>query len=225
MRRLNFASIFILASIWIALQSTTCRRPIPYNNCGQYKLDSVYFKMDVTNQAATFTLADSINVYSRISDTVTPVISSGFIYPMQSINALVQVYKVVSSGGSYQLNFANIEFNMNVQIGTIQAYQGLGYNILYNRNQPTNELQFSLKPGVPGLYVVAINKNYYETYIRNPNDDCVSYTNNIAINAAKQNLQYWNTLGGATSLNLANSGGNISINKNDKNYFFVKIIP
>jgi hypothetical protein len=225
MKKLNVAVFFLLCTIWITTQSVNCRRPIPYQNCGQYKQDSIYFKMDVTNQAATFTLADSIKLYSKISDTIAPLITSSFIYPMQSINALVQVYKVVLSGSSYQLNYANIEFNMNVQIGTIQAYQGLGYNILYNRNQPTNELQFSLKPGVPGLYAVVINKNYYETYIRNPNDDCVSYTNTIAINAAKQNLQYWNTLGGATSLSLANSGGNISINKNDKNYFFIKIIP
>lgn len=181
--------------------------------------------MDVLNQATTFTLADSIKVYSKISDTITPVISSGFIYPMPSLNAQVQVYKVVLINGGYQLNYANVEFNMNVQTGTIQAYAGLGYNFLYSRIQPTNELQFSLKPGVVGLYVIVVNKNYYETYIRNPNDDCVSFTNAVSFAPAKQNLQYWNTLGGITALNLANSNGNISINKNDKNYFFVKIIP
>lgn len=224
MKKNNVITVFILFTIWITTQSVDCRRPRPYDACGDFKRDTVLFKMDVINQAATFTLADTIKVYSRISDTITPVISSSFIYPINSLNAVVQAYKVVPSGSTFQLNYANIEFNINLQIGTFQQYQTVGYNLLYSRNQPTNELQFSLKPGVVGLYVVVVDKNYYATYIRNPNDNCISFQTTPYFNPAKQNLQYWNTLG-LTTLSLGSSNGNISISKNDKNYFFVKIIP
>lgn len=224
MKKYNLATFILLAFIWVTTQSVNCRRPRPYENCGNYRQDSVYFKIDVSNQAATFTLADSISISSRISDTIAPVMSSSFIYPLTNVGAVVQVYKVVPAGGSYQLNFANIEFNINIQTGTYQPYQGLGYNLLYTRNQPSNALQFSLKPGVVGLYVVVVNKSYnnYASSIRNPNDDCVSFTNNFSFPAAKQNLQYWNTLG-LTSIALSNSNFYINVNKNDKNYFFVKI--
>jgi hypothetical protein len=226
MKKINFIAIFALPILWITTQSVNCRRPIPYQNCGTYKQDSIFYKTDVINQAATHTLSDTIKVFSRVSDTISPVMSSAFIYNLSNLGTVVQVYKVVPVGSSYQLNYANIEFNLNVQTGSFQAYQGLGYNLIYRRNQPINELQFSLKPGVVGLYAVVLNKSYndYGSYIRNPNDDCVTYTNTNYFAPAKQNLQYWNTLG-LSSLSLASSNGSTSINKGDRNYFFVKIIP
>jgi hypothetical protein len=226
MKNNNLIAILILSVIWITTQSVNCRRPIPYQNCGTYKQDSIFYKTDVINQTATFTLADTIKVFSRVSDTITPAMSSAFIYNLSNLGTVVQAYKVVPVGSSYQLNFANIEFNLNVQIGSLQAYQGLGYNLIYKRSLPINELQFSLKPGVVGLYAIVLNRSYndYGSYFRNPNDDCVTYANTNYFAPAKQNLQYWNTLG-LTTLSLASSNGSTSLNKNDRNYFFVKIIP
>ena len=206
-------------------QSTTCGRPNPYNNCGTYKNDSVYLNMAVTNQAATFTLADTIKVFSKISDTISPIMSSGFVYPLSSVVANVLIYKLVPVGNSYQLNYANIEFNVQVQTGLFQNSQYLGYNLLFNRNQPFNNLQFTLKPGVPGLYVVVVNKSDYDygATIRNPNDNCVNFKNIFRFKDAEQNLQYWNTLG-LTTLTLSSSSNYIVVSKNDKNYFFIKVI-
>jgi hypothetical protein len=226
MKKINFIAIFALPFLWITTQSVNCRRPIPYQNCGTFKQDSIFFKTDVVNQAATFTLADTIKVFSRVSDTISPVMSSAFVNPISSLGVVIQLYKVVPVGSSYQLNFANIEFNLNVQTGTLYPYLGLGYNLLYQRIQPANELQFSLKPGVVGLYAVVLNRSYsdFASYIRNPNDNCINFSNVNYFTPAKQNLQYWNTLG-VTNLSLSSTNGNISINKGDRNYFFVKIIP
>ncbi len=226
MKKYNIAIVFLLAFLWITTQSVNCRRPIINDSCSTYKNDSVYFKIDVTNQTSTFALVDTIKIYSKISDNITPLVSSGFVFPLNSLSTTVQIYKVVPIGSTYQLNYANVEFNLNIQTGTINPYQGIGYNLVYNRNQPNNELSLTLKPGVVGLYAVVFDRSYYnyDSNIRNPNDNCVSFTNVFTFNTTNQNLQYWNTLGTST-LNLANSNGNFKINKNDKNYFFVKVIP
>ena len=220
MLKINIRLIFLLFCIWITTQSIDCRRSRLYDNCATIKSDSVYFNMSVTNQAVTFTLADTIKVFSKISDTISPIMSSSFVYPLNTLSTSFQLYKVVAIGSGYQLNFANVEFNVLLQTGTFQF--GQGYNFLFNRLQPFNTLQFVIKPGVTGLYVAVIDFNSY--FIRNPNEACVSYLTSFKFKSTEQNLQYWNTLGGATTLTLAASGGSSSINKNDKNYFFIKVI-
>ena len=220
MLKINIRLIFLLFSIWMVAQSTTCGRPRPFSNCPSVNVDSIYLNMSVTNNAATFTLADSIKLFSKISDTITPVMSSGFITPIGSLATGLQMYKVVPAGSGYQLNFANVEFNVNIQNGTF--YYGQGYNLLYNRMQPYNTLQFSLKPGATGLYIAVLG-NFYSNF-RNPNDECVSFQSSFRFKSAEQNLQYWNNLNGATSLSIGAGGGGFVINKNDKNYFFIKII-
>ena len=220
MLKLNIRIIFLLFSVWIVAQSVTCGRPRPYSDCPTVNTDSIYLNMNVTNQVATFTLTDTIKVFSKISDTVSPVISSSFVNDFGTLSANLQMYKVVPVGSGYQLNFANVEFNVLLQNGTFQY--GQGYNFLYNRMQPYNSLQFSLKPGATGLYVAVVNFTSY--YIRNPKDYCVSFQSSFRFKSTEQNLQYWNTLGGATSLSLNAGGGGFLVNKNDKNYFFVKII-
>ena len=220
MLKINLRLAFLLFSIWMVAQSTTCGRPRYNSNCPSLSMDSVYLNMSVTNAATTFTLADTIKVFSKISDTISPAMSSGFIYPLNSLGASLQLYKVVPAGSGYQLNFANVEFNVLLQTGTFQYTQG--YYFSFNRMQPYNTLQFSLKPGSTGLYIVLVNNSY--TYIRNPNDNCVSFQSSFRFKSNEQNLQYWNTLGGANSLSLAAGGGGYVINKNDKNYFFIKVI-
>ena len=219
MLKLNVRLVLLLFSVWMLAQSVTCGRPRSYSNCATLNTDSIYLNMAVTNTAASFTLADTIKVFSKISDTISPVISSGFINPLNSFYASLQMYKVVPVGSGYQLNFANVEFNVLLQVGTYQYTQG--YNFLYNRMQPYNTLQFALKPGNTGLYIAVVNNSY--SYIRNPNDECVSYQSTFKFKSTEQNLQYWNTLGGANSISLGAGGGGFTISKNDKNYFFIRI--
>jgi hypothetical protein len=56
---------------------------------------------------------------------------------------------------------------------------------------------------------------------RNPCSQYFGYTN---ISSTEQQRQFWDSIG-TTTLRLAGSNGQVVANKQDRNYFFVKIEP
>lgn len=199
--------------------------------CNNITYDSIPLTFEVYNNNHTFQVLDTINMSSIISDTFHSSSGANPILPSSTMYASIQPYKVVNLSSGPQLNYANIEFNPLVTEGYFQSntYQSSGFNFLYNRVEPYNRLSPSLIIGSPGLYLIKIavsNYNYF--YSENFNsfydsrNPCNRYVGICTILNTSQQKQYWDSLG-TTSLRLANSNAQIIANKEDRNYFFVKV--
>ncbi len=199
--------------------------------CDRYTYDSIPLPFEVYNNDHSFHVADTINMFSIINDTFHSINGENPVLPSNNLYASIQPYKVVNVTSGPELNYANIEFNPIVSEGFFQTnpYQSSGYNFLYNRLEPYNRLAPSLIIGSPGLYLIKIgiaNSSYFYSDYANSFSDhknpCNQYIGKCSISSTSQQKQYWDTLG-TTVLRLANSNGQIISNKEDKNYFFVKV--
>jgi len=80
--------------------------------------------------------------------------------------------------------------------------------------------------GSPGLYVVQvdISNGYYSSSFFDSKNPCSHYYGYTRIPALDQQRQFWDTLG-VTTLRLAGSIDYPLVNKQDVNYFFLKVDP
>lgn len=192
----------------------------PY--CDVYTQDTAILRLEVPGNNGAFEVLDSIHVLSSISDTIKTVQGKVFLSPFSSLNANIQAFKVVTANNSSALNYANVEFNMIVNDGMLENSPSQGYTFLYRRSQPFNRLSVSFVPGFRGLYLFVVsNTSYFE--ITEPNNDCAYYAPLSFIDETRQQRQYWDSLGGITSLRLAGSNSFVVANKADRNYFFVRV--
>ena len=217
----------VIILCWFISQGITCDRGRGIVNCPNFKMDTVSIPFDIVNQAAMCHIQDTIKIFSKISDTIISRSAVSFVTPVNKVFAYIQTYKVVPWGTSYGLNYANNEFNYFISTGTFQNVGQAGYNIMYERSEPYNTAALSVNPGDSGLYIFTVwleNESYGSSLdFYNGNDHCTAFRGIPNIGVLKQNRQYWDSLG-VSSLTLINSGAG-PINKNDENYFFVKVVP
>ncbi|MEO7523247.1 MAG: hypothetical protein ABIT58_04095 [Ferruginibacter sp.] len=213
--------------LWFVARGSMCGGP-RLENCGDYISDTTLLSARITNPAPVNHVLDTVNIFSRISDTLHALSGTTLITDINMLGINLQAYKVIPAGSAFVLNYANIEFNYLITKGIIQNSGGSGNAILYERTQPYNTIDISLVAGYTGLYLIKVEANsgysgsgYAQFY--DANNYCHSFFGEIEIPVTNQNRQYWDSLG-ITTLTLANSVA-YSINKPDKNYFFVNILP
>jgi hypothetical protein len=194
----------------------------PY--CEVYTQDTAILRFEVPENNGAFEVLDSIRILSSVSDTIKTVQGKVFLSPFSSMNANIQAYKVVTINNSSALNYANVEFNIIVNDGMLENSPSQGYTFLYRRTQPFNRLNVSFVPGFRGLYLFVFrNTSYFGLNIKEPNNDCAYYNPISFMDETRQQKQYWDSLGGISSLRLAGSNSFVVANKADRNYFFVRV--
>lgn len=201
-----------------------CRESPLAENCGPYNRDTVFVPFQLNSANAINHVYDTINLISSFNDTIHSVQGKTFLHPFNTLNLNVQAYKIVNTGSGATLNYANIEFNPLITEGQYQNISTFGINILYNRIVPNNKLQFSLVAGMPGLYLITLNMRDYSQglFIYEPNNYCNEYKVNSFIPESQQRKQYWDTIG-TTTLRLNGNNNFIVANKEETNYFFIKV--
>lgn len=216
-----------LIMCWLLCQGILCEHLNEPDNCPVFRSDTTSMPFDVVNQSTTFHLQDTIRLFSRISDSIITRKGESFVTPLNPVFAHIETYRIVPWGASYGLNYANNEFNFFANTGIFQNVALPGYDVLFERNQPFNNLALSVAPGDSGLYLFTVwlqDANYGGTLdFSKGNDLCTDYLGIPVINIQKQNRQYWDSLG-ITEIGLINSTAP-NINKRDENYFFVKVEP
>lgn len=198
-------------------------RPKP---CDDYIYDSIPLPFSVIENIHSYHVYDTIQMQSFISDTFFSKKGDQLIYPTYTMYANVQPYQVVNNGSGPVLNYANIQFNPMVSLGYFQFSSNEGFNFLYQRMEPYNRLISSFVVGSPGLYLfkVAISNGYYSSSFFDSRNPCSNYFGYADITPAQQQREFWDTLN-VTTLRLAGSNDYPIINKQDVNYFFVKVEP
>jgi len=194
--------------------------------CDTYSNDSIPLPIEITNIYQSFHVLDTIKMSSVISDTFKSKKGVDLIYPCYTMYASIQPYKVVNNGAGPELNYANIQFNPMVTEGYFQLTSNTGINFLYNRSDPYNRLKPMLVAGEAGLYLmtIGINNYYYSNMFFDSRNPCSQYFGYTNISSTEQQRQFWDSIG-TTTLRLAGSNGQVVANKQDRNYFFVKIEP
>lgn len=191
--------------------------------CDVYTLDTAILNISLPSNNGVYEVLDTVHFLSAVSDTIRSVKGKEFQSPINTLNANIQVYKVVTTNNNSILNYANIEFNPIVNDGSFENNSSLGYSFLYRRISPFNRLDVSFVAGFRGLYLFVIrNSSNFGSSIKEPNNDCASYFPVCFINESQQQKQYWDSLG-ISSLRLAGNNSFTVANKDDKNYFFVKV--
>ncbi|CAN5737304.1 hypothetical protein BH11BAC4_BH11BAC4_13920 [soil metagenome] len=219
----NRILFFSLIISYIILTPGFLCGPGPQENCSNSIKDTAIFPFNIPNNNTSFHVLDTIKLISAVSDTIHSIKGKSFLNPLNFLSSSISLYKVVNTGSGAVLNYANIEFNPLVLEG--QFLNNGDLEIQYNRVLPYNRLQASLVPGSPGLYLVTLDNNYsYGYQITEPNNHCDIYYGAFFIPENQQQKQYWDSLG-TTSLMLAGTNGYEVANKNNRNCFFVKILP
>lgn len=196
--------------------------------CNEFTSDTTLMRLQVLNSTPLYHINDTIRLFSGVSDTIRTVKGEVFNYSLSSLKMSLNAYKVVRNSSNVpELNYANNEFNVLVENGNFENTGGTGFQFLFRRFEPINTLNVSLLPGRQGLYLIEVNHyNYSYSYGLNfyrENERCKSYTGVSNITIAEQQRQYWDTIG-TTTLRLSNANYEL-INKNNRNYFFVRVLP
>ena len=221
----NILFILGLLAYTIISPGFECGRERP-RDCQEYSSDSVKIAYNVINNRPLSVL-DTISFSSTLNDTFTSVKGTHVTSTINTLSSQMQVYKVINYGSGYGLNYANIEFNPLVTEGYLQNSPNQGVSFLYNRVEPSNRLNASLVAGTPGLYLVTVSlsSSYYYLYFHDNSNRCSQYYGVPFIPVVEQQRQYWDSLG-TTSLRLIGGIDNQPVsNKQDNNYFFVKVNP
>lgn len=220
----NILLIIGLLAYAIISPGFECGRGRPPYDCPEYTTDTVKIAYNILNNRA-LAVFDTISFSSLMTDTFTSVKGAHVNSTINNMQSHLQVYKVVSYGSGFGLNYANIEFNPLVTEGYLQNSPNQGISYLYNRVEPANKLNASLVAGAPGLYLVSVafSSSYYSLYFYDNTNRCSQYFGVPFIPVVDQQRQYWDSLG-TTSLRLIGSIDNQPVsNKQDNNYFFVKV--
>ncbi|MFN8247858.1 MAG: hypothetical protein U0T68_02795 [Ferruginibacter sp.] len=222
----KIAAVFMLCIYMFLTPGFQCGHP---RECTDFTTDTSYLPFHIPNSVPVFHVGDSVKLASVISDTVYSTTGQQFVTDFFRLTAGIQAYKVSFNGSIPQLNYANNEFNAYISTGAFDNSYGSGYAIIYQRQQPYNRLSASLVPGQPGLYIVTVGigeyagTSNYGYYINNGRDLCKTHIGELLIPAAEMQKQYWDSLG-VSSLALSNSSY-YTVQKNDANYFFMKVLP
>lgn len=218
-----FALFFIIVTLTQSFHCGSSYR----NSCSNTIIDTSLIVFNIPNTAPTFKLNDTVWLSSIINDTFYNRTKSDYVVSeTNQYISYIQPYRIVSNGTNYSVNYANIEFNPVIADGSFNTNYSYGYNYTYRRNKPYNYLKVGFVAGKTGLFAFTININYYSDYnttVYSSTDYCKRFFTIQTINNNQQNLQYWDSLN-VSSLLLGNSSASI-IEKNKKNYFFIKIVP
>ena len=226
---MKFAFTFLIALLcFVVTQSFQCGRDIQ-SQCDTYKNDTVLLNASIVNSATEYRLYDTIWLSSSISDNFAPLSGSPALFTksIDQLNLTIIPYSINTAGSLPVLQYANIEFNPVVREGSLQNPGYSGYNYIFRRVAPNNNLQAGLVAGRTGLYLMEINHgNYYggSFNINNGNDFCTSYNGQSNIPVSQQNRNYWNLLG-VTAISVAANYGSKTVSINNRNYFIFKVIP
>jgi hypothetical protein len=221
-------TLLIALFCFIVTQSFQCDRGIN-QQCDTYKTDTVLLNVSIVNAAAEYRLYDTIWLSSIVNDNFTPLSGSPALFTksIDQLNLTVMPYSINTAGTLPILQYANIEFNPVVREGSLQNPGYNGYNYIFRRVAPNNNLQAGLVAGRTGLYLVEINHgNYYggSFNIYNGNDHCTSYNGQSAMPLSQQNRNYW-TLLGVTAISIGSNYGSKTVSINNRNYFIIRVIP
>ncbi|MEY4702760.1 MAG: hypothetical protein RIR96_657 [Bacteroidota bacterium] len=223
----NAIRLFIgLFLITLITQNFQCGRN-PRRLCDEYIRDTIYAPFDIsTSGAQTISVLDTLFLTCRLNDTIRSLNGLRFIKKIENATVAVQGYKVVDQGGSYGLNYANIEFNPIVIKGQFRNGIYSGINLLYERIQPYNDVKLGLVAGQPGLYLFTVQSfaNYYEGDLFIEGNDCTSFHLLNKLNQSENQSFNWNNLG-IQGLELIGYPGYEISNRNNPNHFFVRVLP
>ena len=214
-------SLFFIGIITAAFQ---CNKT-GYNSCNTYTNDTAIYTVQLPNYNQVIRVLDTFNIQSIVKDSITTVKGVSFLSNISQITSNLQAYKIEQINQTAAAYYANIQFNYSIKEGYFNTDYGNGFSILYKRQQPFQIFKGALICGSPGLYLVKISNGNYSNYsIRNPLDNCSNISPSFFVDRAHQQIQYWDSLQ-ITSLILANSFNNVLANKNDQDYFFLKVVP
>jgi hypothetical protein len=219
-----FFGLFIISLI---TQNFKCGRS-PYRLCGEYNKDTVFAPFNISiSDTQSIRVFDTLFLTCQLNDTMKSKNGLRFIKKTETANIAVQGYKVVDQGGSYGLNYANIEFNPVVIKGRFNnGYYFPGINLLYERNQPYNDVKLGLVAGQPGLYLFTVQSfaNYYEGDLYIDGNECTSFHLLNKLNQTENQSFNWGNLG-VQGLELIGSSGYTIANRNNPNHFFLRVLP
>lgn len=225
--KIKILTIIVLFSS-IILQSFQCGRPV--DRCANYTQDTVLLGSSVTNSRALYHIGDTIWISSVVSDNLIPLSGApSFNFELNQLLFSAQPYSIKNNATLPELQYANIEFNPVVAVGQLQNNGYGSYSFLYKRTTAINSLRIGFVAGCIGLYAMdCSNSQYYynggSLSIYKPNDYCTTYWGLTNFTPTEQNKNYWDSIGVA-AVSLAPNYGNVTIAKNERNYFLFKVVP
>lgn len=223
----NFIKIFFtLFIISLITQNFKCGR-YPNRLCEEYNRDTVFAPFDISiSGAQPIRVLDTLFLTCQLNDTLKSQNGLRFLKNIDYANMAIQGYKVVNLGGSYGLNYANIEFNPLVIQGQFRTGSYPGINIMYERSQPYNKAKIGIVAGQPGLYVFTVLSytNYYEGDFFIEGNNCTSFHLLNKLNQSDNQVVNWNNLG-VDRLELNGYPGYDRVNRNSPNHFFLQVLP
>jgi hypothetical protein len=225
--RKSIQLLVLLICFAFMLQSYTCGRQ-PVSDCaGGYVNDTTLLNVQWKNAARTIRLNDTIWITSTISDTFYNKRGTDNIVQEQNqLYLFAQPYKIDQLGTTWQLSYANINFNPVVKDGAFVNYYS-GFPFLFRRNKPFNYVEVGFVVGRVGLYAITLNNGSYSggggINIYDRNNYCRNFRGLTHIPINQSNQQYWDSLN-VSSLTLPNFSRTI-INKANNDYILFRVVP
>ncbi len=223
----SIQSLVLLICLGFILQSYTCGRE-PVSDCvSGYVRDTTLLRLDWKNTSRTIKLNDTIWLTSKISDTFyNKTNTDNIIQEQNQLYLFAQPYKIDQLGTTWQLSYANINFNPVVKDGAfVNNYTGFPF--LYRRNKPYNYLEVGFVAGRIGLYTISLSCSNYNggsgLNIYNSSNYCKTFKAFTNVPIYQTNQQYWDSLN-VSSLTLPNFS-NPLIQKGNSNYIIFRVIP
>lgn len=218
-------TIFLVLSLYLVFSpGFHCGETRPCVNAGT---DTVALNFTITNPSAVYHINDSVKLFSAISDSMYSIGGVNFVSAINRLNAQVVPYRITYDNTYPQLAYATNKFDPVVHTGYLQNPGAYSYDILFNRLQPYNILSTYLVPKDTGLYMIKVNlynfASGYDFEIYNAPNMCITYKGFAEIPVLQQQRQYWNDLGIINIASIYNL--QYSISKEDRNYFFIKVVP